>query len=1179
MMKIKTRTFWTTPAILILFCVFELSSCPAAFGQAAPPGALSESDFIALVQSRQKQLEESSDLDDAAKNQIKELYQQVLAEIGAARKWAEQAAEFDRQAREAPKKIAELTAALALPPSAPATPIPPTDAKRLETLIAERQAELEQWRKELAADENELKQRALRRAKIPEQINAAKQRLAELTAQLQTPLAGEDVLPASAARRMILLAQSRTAEQEIKCCENELKAFEARTELLPKRRDYNVRRIAQATQDIKQWQVTVNQRRQEEAEQQAARAQREAAQAHPNVRELLEYNTQLAKMRKDFAERIVQATAKLDEVNRARKELAERFDPLWEQVKVAEKTGTTSLMGLALRKERDRLPLPGLRDYRRSAAEHQRIMGEGELDRLDVLNKRRALANLDLQTEAILEKLEETGLVLDRSWMQATVRGILQTTCDYLDALSRDHDAYFKVLADLTLAENQYVLEVEKHARDIDGRVLWISSAAPLGWSNLAADAASVRDALAWLVGPKAWLAVGRAAVSDVRRNPEILAPAAVFFALLFYQRRRFRARIREIGEKASRGGCCHFWPTMETAVLTVLIALAWPGLMYFVGWRLTAEGSEADVYWVLGRGLLETAYVFFALELLWNVCARGGLAEAHFAWSPGAPRVLRHTARWFSLSAIPFMCAVVAVAWQQENEKMWDAGLGRIAYIAAMLCFAWAMHRALRPSGVVFQAMIAARRGGWLERLRYIWHPLCLATPIALAVLSAAGYQYTARQLTTRLILTSYVVVGGVVCRSLLLRWALVNQRKLAIEQARQRRAAAASQSEGNAGDETQVAADMLAAAGPERDLAVINAQTRKLVEYALVVACSVAVWFAWTDVLPALGNLDVKIGTTLVTINREITSTDGKVIDIKPFDQVREVMLSNLCLALIILATTIIAAKNIPGLLELAVLQHLPFAAGSRYAVVTVCRYLISIAGLLACCAELGVGWSKVQWLVAAMSLGLGFGLQEIFANFISGLIILFERPVRVGDIVTIDATSGVVSRIRMRATTITDWDRKELIIPNKEFITGRVLNWTLSDPINRIVVNVGVAYGSDTQKTTEILRRIAQNHPNVLADPPPWVMLESFGDSALNFVLRCFLPNLENRSAVIHELHVAIERELRAAGIEIAFPQQDVHIRSVSLPAAVMQPPPIASGASRPPGLRPNAADRAA
>jgi potassium efflux system protein len=169
-------------------------------------------------------------------------------------------------------------------------------------------------------------------------------------------------------------------------------------------------------------------------------------------------------------------------------------------------------------------------------------------------------------------------------------------------------------------------------------------------------------------------------------------------------------------------------------------------------------------------------------------------------------------------------------------------------------------------------------------------------------------------------------------------------------------------------------------------------------------------------------------------------------------------------------------------------------------------------------------------------------------------------------VGDVVTIADVSGVVSRIHMRATTITDWDRKELIIPNREFITGRVLNWTLTDQVNRVVVNVGVAYGSNTQLAADILMKIAQEHPIVLDEPSPRVTLESFGDSSLNFVLKCFLPNLENRPTVVHELHMTIEREFRLAGIEIAFPQHDIHVRSIDMPPLSMLQPAIAAGTAQ-------------
>jgi potassium efflux system protein len=211
--------------------------------------------------------------------------------------------------------------------------------------------------------------------------------------------------------------------------------------------------------------------------------------------------------------------------------------------------------------------------------------------------------------------------------------------------------------------------------------------------------------------------------------------------------------------------------------------------------------------------------------------------------------------------------------------------------------------------------------------------------------------------------------------------------------------------------------------------------------------------------------------------------------------------------------------------------------------------------------------------------MGLGLGFGLQEIFANFISGLIILLERPIRVGDVVTIGAVTGVVSRIHMRATTIIDGDRKELIIPNKEFITGQVLNWTLTDPVNRVAINVGVAYGSDTAQTAKILQKIAHDHPQVLDDPSPNVSLESFGNSSLNFVLRCFLPNLEKRGTVITDLHIAIERELRKAGIEMSYPHHDVNLRVVDPISPALQSVIAGGNPAWPTGTKAKTSERAA
>ncbi len=318
-------------------------------------------------------------------------------------------------------------------------------------------------------------------------------------------------------------------------------------------------------------------------------------------------------------------------------------------------------------------------------------------------------------------------------------------------------------------------------------------------------------------------------------------------------------------------------------------------------------------------------------------------------------------------------------------------------------------------------------------------------------------------------MVISVYVFLGLILLGSFLLRWLLVNRRKISMAKTRRRRAAL--QVHGGSGTEA-AALTPVSPAGGEGDLAAINIQTRRLVEHSLALAGLFAVWLIWADVLPALGFLNrVEVWKTTANVTESVVAPDGTT---RTAVKTEAVTLAHLGLAIIVFAATIIAAKNIPGLLEIALLQHLPVDAGVRYAVATVSRYLLTIFGVVFTCNAVGLGWSKVQWLVAAVSVGLGFGLQEIFANFVSGLIILIERPIRVGDVITISDVTGSVARIRMRATTIVDADRKELIIPNKDVIIGRVLNWTLSDKVNRVQIKVGIAYGSNTQQAAELLMR---------------------------------------------------------------------------------------------------------
>jgi potassium-dependent mechanosensitive channel len=307
------------------------------------------------------------------------------------------------------------------------------------------------------------------------------------------------------------------------------------------------------------------------------------------------------------------------------------------------------------------------------------------------------------------------------------------------------------------------------------------------------------------------------------------------------------------------------------------------------------------------------------------------------------------------------------------------------------------------------------------------------------------------------------------------------------------------------------------------------------------------------WGDVLPAFARAD-----EIALWHFTDTAADGAIA-------LMPVTLSAVLLGLFALTLTTIAARNLPGLVEVGLQSQTRIDGATRYAITSLLRYAIVIAGGMIGLHLLGLRWGQLQWLAAALTVGLGFGLQEIFANFVSGLILLFERPFRVGDVVTVGELTGRVTRIRTRATTIVDFENKEIVVPNKNFITGQVINWTLSDTTTRVTIAVGVAYGTNPDFVHELLLGAARENPQVLTDPAPRSWFLRFGASSLDFELRVFVGAIGDRMEVQNALNTRIAALFKEHGVEIAFPQLDLHVRDT--PAAALggfqpggaQPPP--------------------
>ena len=218
-----------------------------------------------------------------------------------------------------------------------------------------------------------------------------------------------------------------------------------------------------------------------------------------------------------------------------------------------------------------------------------------------------------------------------------------------------------------------------------------------------------------------------------------------------------------------------------------------------------------------------------------------------------------------------------------------------------------------------------------------------------------------------------------------------------------------------------------------------------------------------------------------------------------------------------------------------------------GAGYAVVTFTRWVIVIVGAILTLAALGVDPAKVTLVAGALSVGIGFGLQNVVNNFVSGLILIVERPVGVGDLIEVGPLTGEVKRIGIRSSTVRTGQGAEVIVPNSELVSKEVVNWTRSDRQRRYDIDVGVAYGSEPEHVMRLLVEAAAEVPEIMKSPAPSAMFRGFGDSSLDFRLLAWVHTVDVGLQAQNGLRIAILRKLDQAGIEIPFPQRDVHVYS--------------------------------
>lgn len=402
---------------------------------------------------------------------------------------------------------------------------------------------------------------------------------------------------------------------------------------------------------------------------------------------------------------------------------------------------------------------------------------------------------------------------------------------------------------------------------------------------------------------------------------------------------------------------------------------------------------------------------------------------------------------------------------------------------------------------------------------------------PVILIALIALGYYYTALNLITHIINTYIAWVVWSLVRHTIYRGVTVASRRLAYRRLQEKR-----QQKQQDSSDASASDDVVVITEQEEglDLNEVRSQLLRFADLFIWTALFVIFYYVWSDLVTVVSYLRD------ITLWQQTSTTEAGVVT-------ETISLFNLIVALIIVVITYILVRNIQGILEILLFSRVKLSQGTPYTITTLLTYILVAVGGAWAFSTLGMSWSKLQWLFAALSVGLGFGMQEIFANFVSGIILLFERPIRVGDTVTINGVTGTVAKIRIRAITMIDPDRKEVIVPNKSFVTGQVINWALSNTVTRLVVSVGVAYGSDLDLVKRLLLQAAHEQPSVLKDPEPRALFLTFGASTLDHELRVYVGQVSERNDTLDALNRRVNELFAENNIDIAFNQLDIFIKN--------------------------------
>ena len=1125
--------------------------------------------------------------------ETKSFYQKAKLQINEAKELQASLAQFNDVIKTAPEKLEQTQTLLnqtdgepklAFNAETPVEKLP--ELKELESQKLDNEIQIKSINKSI--EDLAPAQRQTRVTAMQGSLTEVRAQLEEVELQLKTPPAKDNQFFIRA-RRTQLLAERKMLRLKVSSLEAESDSYDATADLPAIKMDYNRKLVMQLTKEITIIDGAINRRRQNEID----RIKSIAIETQRNVIEPLQKmagdNVRLTERLRKLADDIDKFSKRETAIQAETARIEREQTTTESRIRVV---GLSDSFGRMLQRNRNHLidaqqKHTPINQLNRDIADAQIAMFHWE-------DESELITNLEASAKEIVETLKRQGLIslpeATTKLKEETKKGkspeeialadsqkLLTRRTMILGELKKLEDQRFQELVGNKAAQ----VELEKvsgiYAELIDENILWVRNAPPMGFS----DVNDIGQACLRLASPTRWHSVWE----NIRRSISQQFPTTMLIIMssmsLFMFRHRMVAELNRTGDRAIKRGCRMFGITLSAFVQTILLAVTKLSPLLALGWLLSRNTMASQFSTSFGWALIWAFLISLPFELLNQSCRKNGLVHSHFDWTEERRLLLKRNFDWMFPIALPllvillllpllgnesangnqsFNASAIAnlidggqvdtglgdessssmVRSRLSNSEPWNR-LGRLTLLGLLLIAAVFSASVFHPKGDLYDRKDLTGTNNSRTKLEYLGYLVAIGIPIVLAAIAMVGYYYSSIRIGESLVKTIALAIVIILLYAGAMRFLLVRRRNLRYEQlVHQRNQARIAAEQKDAAVAAGTPSDMIEIDlqnEPGLDITDVSRQARELTAVIFLLIAGGILLSIWQYLLPATKIMD-----------------DIQLWPVQIAERTEHVSLRDVIFSAIMFAMTYFGVRNMPGMLELLLLQRLPLDAGARYAVTSIFRYILLVFGAVLALGYLKIPWSDYSWLVAAISVGLGFGLQEIVANFVSGLILLLERPVRVGDVVTIDGTTGIVSRIQMRATTVTNWDNQELIVPNKDLISDKLLNWTLSSVVNRISLQFGVAYGTDPVFVRQIVLDAINSNRALLKEPKPMVTFEEFGDSSLNFTLRCCISTIERRWPIIHELNVAINSVLKEHDIEIPFPQRDLHIIDGSSPLEI-------------------------